>query len=214
MKAWLNDIRKPTDMSLSGKLLYSTLICVAGIVLGVVSKALDETASNLLPYFLEVLDLGNFFSRIGVWIFLAVVISVYSTSPVRSALNVFLFFAGMVGSYYLYTVFIAGFFPKSYMMIWIAMTMISPFMAFVCWYAKGKGTVANFISSIIFLFISKEAFTFGVWFFYIKYILELLLLIAMIFILYQSPKQMIKVITIGLLLSIITSQTNLIWGIW
>ena len=64
----------------------------------------------------------------GVWIFLAVAISVYSKSPIRSAVNVFLFFVGMVGSYYLYTVLVADFFPKSYMMIWIIMTCISPFL--------------------------------------------------------------------------------------
>jgi membrane-associated HD superfamily phosphohydrolase len=159
-----------------------------------------------------VLDLRNFFSRVGIWIFLAVLISVYSKSPVRSAINVFLFFSGMVGSYYLYTVMIAGFFPKSYMMIWIVMTVISPFMAFVCWYAKGKGIIAISISSIIFMFISRQAIAFGFWYFHIKYNLELLLWIATIFVLYQSPKQIIKVVITGTFLYFLTAQTNLLWG--
>ncbi|WP_159882096.1 hypothetical protein [Paenibacillus puerhi] len=173
---------------------------------------LDTTPSNLLPYFLEILDLRNFFSRMGVWIFLALVISVYSKSPVRSAINVFLFFVGMVGSYYLYTVLLAGFFPKSYMMIWIIMTCISPFLAFVCWYAKGKGIIAFSISSIIFMLISRQAFAFGFWYFDIRNNLELLLWIATIFVLYQSPKQIIKVVIIGLLLYFLTAQTNIFWG--
>lgn len=79
-------------------------------MLGVISKVLDTTSSNYLPYFLEILDLRNFFSRKGVWLFLAVIISVYSKSPIRAAINVFLFFVGMVSSYYLYTVMVAGFF--------------------------------------------------------------------------------------------------------
>jgi hypothetical protein len=212
MKDFLNEIRRPINISLSRKFLYSTLIFIAGIILGVISKVLDETASNLLPYFLEVLDLRNFFSRMGVWIFLAVLISVYSKSPVRSAINVFLLFVGMVGSYYLYTVMIAGFFPKSYMMIWIIMTVISPFMAFICWYAKGKGIIAIFISSIIFMFISRQALAFGFWYFDIINILEFILWIATIFVLYQSPKQIIKVVPIGLLLYFLSAQTNLFWG--
>lgn len=212
MKDFLNEIRRPIKISLSRKILYSTLIFIVGVILGVFSKVLDETPSNLLPYFIEVLDLGNFFSRMGVWIFLAVLISVYSKSPVRSAINVFLFFVGMVGSYYLYTVMIAGFFPKSYMMIWIIMTVISPFMAFICWYAKGKGIIAISISSIIFMFISRQTFTFGFWYFDIKYILEFIFWIATIFVLYQSPKQIIKVVPIGLLLYFLTTQTNLFWG--
>ena len=207
----LNEIRRPIEISPSRKFLYSTLLFIVGVILGVISKVLDTTPSNYLPYFLEIIDLGNFFSRMGIWIFLAVVISVYSKSPVRSAINVFLFFVGMVSSYYLYTVLVAGYFPKSYMMIWIIMTCISPLFAFVCWYAKGNGIIAIFISSIIFMFISRQAFGFGIWYFYIKYNLELLLWIGMIFVLYQSPKQIIKVVTIGLILLLLTAEISL-WG--
>lgn len=61
MEKFLNEIRRPIKISQSRQLLYSVLIFIAGVVLGLVSKVLDETASNLLPYFLEVLDLRNFF---------------------------------------------------------------------------------------------------------------------------------------------------------
>lgn len=135
----LNEIWKPVDISKSKKIINSFSIFITGVILGVISKILDETASNQLLFPLETLDLGNFFSRMGIWIFIAVIISLYSKSPIRSSINVFIFFVGMVGSYYLYTVAIAGFFPKSYMMmIWVVMTFISPFLAFVCWYARGK----------------------------------------------------------------------------
>ncbi|QRG66681.1 hypothetical protein [Brevibacillus choshinensis] len=209
---FLNEIRRPIRISLSRKFLYSGLLFVAGVILGLISKVLDTTSSNYLPYFLEIFDLRNFLSRMGVWIFLAVVISVYSKSAIGSAIHVFLFFVGMVGSYYLYTVLVAGFFPKSYMMIWIVMTVISPFLAFVCWYAKGKGIIAISISSIILLVITRQSFAFGFWYFDIRYYLELLLWIATIFVLYQSPKQIIKVVTIGSILYFLTAQISFIWG--
>ncbi|WP_223701739.1 hypothetical protein [Sutcliffiella deserti] len=208
----LHDIRRPVKISLSKKIVSSSLLFIAGVILGVLSKMLDETPGSQLPFFLEVLGLGNFFSRIGVWIFLAVLIAVYSKSPVRSAINVFLFFVGMVGSYYLYTVMVADFFPKSYMMIWITMTVMSPFIALVCWYAKGKGVIAIFISSILIMFISRQAFAFGFWYFDIRNILEFLLLITTIIVLYQSPKQIIKVVIIGLLFYFFTAPFNLMWG--
>ena len=213
MLHFLNKIRQPIDMPLSKKFLYSFLLLTTGVILGVVSKVLDTTPSNYLPYVLQVLDLGNFFSSMGIWIFIAVVISVYSKTPIRSAINVFLFFVGMVSSYYLYTVFVAGFFPKSYMMIWIFMTCISPFLAFVCWYAKGKGIIALAISSIIFMFISRQAFVFGFWYFDLRSILDFLLWIAAIFVLYQSPKQIIQVVSIGLLLFLLTAQVHLFMGL-
>lgn len=212
MRTFLNEIRKPMNLPVSRKCINSISIFIVGVILGVLSKVLDETASNSLPSFLEILDLSNFFSRMGIWIFIAVMISLYSKSPMRSASNVFLFFVGMVGSYYLYTIEIAGFFPKSYMMIWVAMTLITPFLAFVLWYAKGKGTIAVFLSAIILLFTSRQAFAFGFWYFDIRYTLELLLLIVAICILYQSPKQLVKVVTIGMLLFFLTAPINLFWG--
>ncbi|MEK4148112.1 hypothetical protein NST02_13700 [Robertmurraya sp. FSL W8-0741] len=212
MEKFLNEIRRPIKISQSRQLLYSVLIFIAGVVLGLVSKVLDETASNLLPYFLEVLDLRNFFSRMGIWLFLAILISVYSKTPVRSGINVFLFFAGLVSSYYLYTIMIAGFFPKSYMTIWIIMTIISPLFAYVCWYAKGKGIMATSISAIIIMFISRQAFGIGNWYIYIKDTLELILWISTIFILYQTPKQIIKVVIIGMILFFLTAKISFFWG--
>ncbi len=212
MKDFLNDIRKPTQVPRSRKILYSSLIFMLGVILGTISKLLDETASNLLPYFLEQMDLGNFFSRMGIWLFLAVVIAIYSKSPIRSALNVLIFFVGMVGSYYLYTVLIAGFYPKTYMMIWIVMTLISPLLALICWYAKGRGVIATLISSFIIVAISRQAFAFGFWYFNIKYSLEFLVWIATIVVLYQSPKQISKVLVIGMLLYFATAQLNIFWG--
>lgn len=212
MKDFLNGIRKPVYISLLNKFLYSTLLFVTGIILGVISKVLDETSTSVLPYILGVMDLSNFLSRIGVWIFLAVLISVYSKSPIRSSLNVLLFFIGMVGSYYLYTVMIAGFFPKSYMMIWIIMTAISPFLAFVCWYAKGTGLIPILISSVIIMVISRQAFIVGFWYFDIRNILEFSLWIATIFVLFNSLQQIIKVLSIGIILFLLTSQIYSFWG--
>ncbi len=210
MRAFLNEIRSP--ITRSKKLLNSTFIFIAGVLLGVISKVLDETPSNLLPYFLEVLDLRNFFSRMGIWIFLALLLSVYSKSPGRSALNVFLFFVGMVGSYYLYTVIVAGFYPKSYMIIWFTIAVFSPLLAFVCWYAKGKGLLAIFLSSTILMFLSRQTFVFGFWYFDLINGLEFLLWVATIFVLYQSPKQILRVVSLGMVLYFLTAQINLFWG--
>jgi hypothetical protein len=210
MRGFLDKIRKPTFIP--NTKLYCILILIVGIVLGVISKVLDETASNLLPNFLEILDLRNFFSRIGFWLFSGVCISIYSKTPLRAAFNVFLFFIGMVSSYYLYTVLIAGFYPQTYMMIWIVMTVISPFMGMLCWYAKGTHIISISISILIFAMIARQCFSFGFWYFDIRYGLELLLLIVTVIILYKTPKQIFMVIGFGLLLFLILSPIYLFWG--
>ncbi|MPM78690.1 IS1595 family transposase ISPana1 [bioreactor metagenome] len=145
----------------------------------------------------------------GVWMFIGVCISVYSKTPLRAALNSFMFFIGMVGSYYIYTIKIAGFFPKSYMMIWIAMTVLSLFLGAVCWYAKGTHVVSVCISAVVFMMFARQAFYFGFWYFDISYIPELILWAATIMVLYKSPKQITCVLVIGTALFFIMSQINL-----
>lgn len=213
MREMLNKIRKPEYLPASKKIMYSVMILTVGAALGIISKALDETASNLLPAFLEVLDLRNFFSRMGVWMFIGICISIYSKSPLRAALYTFLFFTGMVASYYIYTVTVAHFFPKSYMMIWIAMTILSPFLGAVCWYAKGTHAVSICISSLVFMMMTRQAFVFGFLYFNVRYVLELLLWAATIIVLYKNPKQIVWVMGIGASLFFVTaSRLNLFWG--
>lgn len=53
-------------------ILYAFYSLGFGVVLGILSKWLDDTPSNVLPDLLQSMDLRNFFSRIAVWLFLAV----------------------------------------------------------------------------------------------------------------------------------------------
>lgn len=197
MKNFLNRIRTPLPGSRSQEFLHSTFILAAGILLGIVAKFLDETPVNHLPYLLQQMDLANFFSRLGVWIFLAVLISLFSRSPFRAATGVFLFFSGMTASYYLYTIFVAGFFPRSYMMIWIVLTLLSPLAAFICWYARGRGSVSLILSSGILMVMTRQAFSLGFWYLDPVSIPEFFLWAATIGVLYQSPEQILKTATLG-----------------
>jgi len=213
MKALLDDIRRPEKVPMAKGMFMSALLFATGVILGIVSKVLDSIPSNQLPYLLEVLDLRNFFSRLGIWLFFGVLISVYSKSPFRSAVNVFVFFAGMVGSYYLYTIEVLGFFPRSYMMFWVTMTLISPLPAFICWYAKGKGAVSLLISSSIVMVLARQAFSFGWWYFDIRYVLEFIIWLAVIVVLYRSPMQTLGMIVIGIILFMLTAHVYIPWEI-
>ncbi|MFI3227665.1 MAG: DUF6518 family protein [Clostridia bacterium] len=207
----LNAIRTPKDISNHNKVICSIAILTFGIALGLFSKVLDETANSSLPIFVAQLDLCNFFSRMGIWLFIAICISLYTKNPIRAGINVLLFFVGMVSSYYLYTVFIVGFFPKSYMMIWIVITLLSPLLGAICWYARGTHTVSVIISSFIFAVMAMTAFNLGIDFSYfdVSYFLELFLFLATVLVLYNTPKQIAKVIGLGSVLFILLSLTPL-----
>ena len=181
MKKFLNDIRNAENpISNNRKLINTIAILFLGIALGTFSKYLDFRQTELPGVLMAingVLDIGNFLGRFAIWILIALCISIYSNSAIRASVNVFVFFAGMVVSYYLYSNYVAGFFPRSYAMIWVGFTMISPFLAFVCWYAKGKSRPAFVLSVLILAVLSNMTFVYGWGYFKARSVLELIVFI-------------------------------------
>lgn len=179
MNSFLNTIRaKEPPISVGRQVIDTITVLLFGVALGVFSKFLDHTPSNKLPFLLEYLDVGNFLGRFAIWVFIALCISVYSNSSIRAAINVFLFFAGMVTSYYLYSKYVAGFFPRSYAMIWFGFTAASPLLAFVCWYAKGRSKPAFALSSLILGVLFNMIFYYGWLYIGMRSVLELIVFIC------------------------------------
>lgn len=58
-------------------------------------------------------------------------------------------------------------------MIWFGFTMISPFLAFICWYAKGKSKLAWMLSALILAVLFNMTFVYGWGYFEARSILEL-----------------------------------------
>ena len=193
MKVWLCKIRTPNrDIKLSAQITYSLLILLLGISLGVFSKWLDNMGINdaiWWQHILGILDLRNVFSEFAIWFLIALAISVYSSTPLRSCLNVFLFFTGMCISYHLYTIVFAGFNPQRYMMIWYGFTLLSPILAFVCWYGKGKTKVSLIVDMLILSVMISVCFGIGFWYFDIPRIINVIIFFCSVAILYSEPKQ-------------------------
>lgn len=205
MRTFLNNIRyKEKSISYSKQIRNTIAILFLGIVLGIFSKFLDNTASNDLPFIVELLDITNFLGRFAIWGLIGLCISIYSNSSIRASINVFVFFAGMVTSYYLYSKFVAGFFPRSYAMIWVGFTAISPLVAFVCWYAKGKSKSAFGLSAMILAILFNMTFVYGSSYFEMRSILELLVFICgFVVVKRQTLKESIIMLAIGIVLAFV-----------
>ena len=195
MKAWLYKIRTPNrDVKLSLQITYSILILLFGIALGVFSKWLDNMGINDAIWWqriLGIIDLRNVFSEFAIWLFIALAISVYSSTPLRAGLNVFLFFMGMCISYHLCTIVFAGFNPQRYMMIWYGFTLLSPVLAFICWYGKGETIVSNMIDILILAVMMSACFAIGFLYFAVTRIINVIIFLGSAVILYRKPKQIV-----------------------
>lgn len=177
MNLFLNDIRcAENPISGNRKIIYTIAVFFLGIALGTFSKFLDFRQAQLPGVLMAIdgaLDIHNSLGRFAIWALIALCISVYSNSAIRASVNVFVFFLGMVTSYYLYSNYVAGFFPRSYAMIWFGFTIISPFLAFICWYAKGKSKSAWMLSALILAVLFNMTFVYGWGYFEARSILEL-----------------------------------------
>ena len=181
MKKFLNDIRSAENpISGNRKIINTIAVLFLGIALGTFSKFLDFRQAELPSGLMAIdaaLDVHNFLGRFAIWVLIALCISIYSNSAIRASINVFAFFIGMVASYYLYSNYIAGFFPRSYAMIWFGFTAVSPLLAFVCWYARGKSKLAFILSALILAVLFNMCFVYGFGYFSARSVLEVIVFI-------------------------------------
>ena len=177
----LNDIRNAENsISNNSKIINTIVVLFLGIALGTFSKYLDFRQAELpcvLMAIDEAFDIHNFLGRFAIWVLIALCISIYSNSAIRASVNVFAFFVGMVASYYLYSNYIAGFFPRSYAMIWFGFTAVSPLLAFVCWYARGKSKLAFILSALILAVLFNMCFVYGFGYFSARSVLKVIVFI-------------------------------------
>ena len=191
----------------SKKVINTFIVLVFGIVLGIFSKWLDNTPLNdsimWKRFLLGYLDLGNVFSMIGIWLLIALCISIYSATPLRASINVFIFFLGMYISYHIYTIIFAGFNPMIYMMIWYFLTLFSPILAFICWYSKGAGIIPVIINTCIIAIMILCCFGIGMWYFDFTSIINTIIFIITLIILYNTPQKSIITLIGGLVIAFV-----------
>lgn len=134
----LERIRRPQKrIPLNRAVIYSMGIMACGLITGVGVKLMDIYTAHL----------GNIFSQMSVWIFLCSVLAVYSSTPRRAAVNVFLFCAGMLLTYYLTAEGMHSPYSMTFVYGWSVFSLFSPLLAFFTWYAKGKGTVSRLLTA-------------------------------------------------------------------
>ena len=193
----------------SKKVINTFIVLVFGIVLGIFSKWLDNTPLNdsimWKRFLLGYLDLGNVFSMIGIWLLIALCISIYSATPLRASINVFIFFLGMNISYHIYTIIFAGFNPMNYMMIWYFLTLFSPILAFICWYSKGAGIIPVIINTCIIAIMILCCFGIGMWYFDFTGIINTIIFIITLIILYNTPQKSIITLIGGLVIAFVVT---------
>ncbi len=136
------------NISFTKTLFYTGIITCTGLLSGIAIKFLDIYTTNL----------GNIFSQMSVWIFLCTILAIYSSTPKRAAINVFLFCFGMVSTYYLTAKLTKSVYSSLFLYGWMIFNLFTPFMAFGTWYTLEKGIVSKLIILCIILILFVTAY--------------------------------------------------------
>ena len=124
---------------------------IIGIVLGIIAKLIDVAyITSEIPVF------DDMMGRFGIWVWAAAIISILSKTALFAAVRSFMFFVGMLSAYYGYTVLFLNFFPKSQIILWCGITIITPLCGFMIWQIHREYHYANFISSLPFMIFFTE----------------------------------------------------------
>lgn len=214
IKTYFDRIRKSSlNLSFKRQIVITLGVILLGFLLGILQKWVDGTGGSNLPVMLQQLDIGNYFGRLAIWIFLGTLVSVYSESPLRAAINTFMFFISMLAGYYLYCNYVLGFLPRAYMMMWIVISFASFFMAYICWYAIGEGFIAIFISSVIIGVLLAQAFNLNITQgFYMYHSLEVVTWLAGVVLLRRKPKEYAVEIGLSVVIAFIYQLVMPHWG--
>ena len=93
------------------------------------------------------------------------------------------------------------------MMIWYGFTLLSPILAFICWYGKGETKVSVIIDILILAVMMSVCFAIGFWYFDITRIINVIIFVGSAVILYSTPKHTV----ISLLGAVVLSFVVRVW---
>lgn len=179
---------------------------IIGIVLGIIAKFAD--GRDFMYYFPVFADIMG---RFGIWVWAAAIISIRSKTALFAAVRSFVFFIGMLSAYYGYTVLFLKFFPKSQIILWGVIAMVTPFCGFLIWQIHKEGHYINFISSLPFTIFFTEWYltafhgrywTFSTLLLSIAYLCFIFSLLAVV----PTNKKRLFSLLYGLLISIVLIQ--------
>lgn len=180
-----------------------------GAVLGVISKYLDTVSvvdeiwwMNVLQYF------GDLFTRLGIWVLIATLIAAYSKTLIRAAVNTFLFFVGMLVSYYIYSAYLFGFFPTRYFILWGCIALASPFLAAIVWWARNSARTAFILPALPMGLMLSLSVGMGLFYMYLIHIEELIMYVVLCVVFYKEPKQMAIIVVFSVVVAFIAKQIS------
>jgi hypothetical protein len=211
----LNQIRTTHKSSTKQTAFSIVNAMIIGVILGLAAKLVDAPGIN--PIF------DNIGGRLGIWVFVSTLLSIFSYSPKLAAVKVFTFFVSTLTVYYVYTVLFLHFPPMKAIIFWGICAVISPVCAYIMWYARGNGLFSYIVSALPITILLSEGFKLRhaylpihTHYYLIPWLMGiyLIMIFALLFFLPKNKTQFLIVLPIALMLSFIMIYFNVLGRIF
>ncbi len=212
MKEKLNAIRKPNQYcKKSSVLLMFVIIVLFGFTMGVISKYSDTISSNNGIYGVVIHCISEVTTQMGIWVFLASIIAMYSSKPKFAMINSLGFFLAMLFAYYLYSIFICGFYSARVILYWTVFALASTICACIVWYGKGNGWVSDIFASLPIAVLFQSGYRF----YYTLsavHVLDMIfaLVLLILFSIGNKKEKGIRVLILAIVLSLIVRRFSIL----
>lgn len=122
---------------------------VLGMLMGWVSKDLEGSGV-----------IGAIIGNIGVWVFASALLAAWSKDAVSAALNVFIYFIGVIAAYYTHWIFLGNNLPVSSVVHWLIFAALGALIGFIVWNSWGKEWVGAICAAVPISLLIAEGYTF------------------------------------------------------
>lgn len=200
--------RKEVVSDMKKKVMQIMLFFILGIFSGFMAKYLDTIpADGVIGNLANII--GNIFSELGIWIFIATIIAAWSRTPMAGAVHVFVYFVGMLISYYIYSMKLFNFFPIHYFIGWGLVAIASLPFSYIVWFSRKDGWIASLSAALPIGFLASEGYSF-LYTFSPYSGFNLFAAIILFFILPKNKSQYIKVFILTILVSVLLNKSYLL----
>ncbi|WP_164817464.1 hypothetical protein [Paenibacillus lautus] len=211
----MSQIRVRNKSTTKQKVFSIVNTMMIGAILGLAAKLVDTPGIN--PIF------DNICGRLGIWVFVATLLSVFSYSPKLAAVKIFAFFGSMLTANYAYTVLFLHFFPMREIVFWGMCAVVSPVCAYIMWYARGNGLLSYIVSALPITVLLSEGFELRhaylpihTHYYLIPFLMGiyLIMILVLLLIIPKNKIQFVVVLPIALILSFIMIYFNVLGRIF
>ena len=102
--------------------------------------------------------IGAIIGNLGIWVFVSALLAVYTPQAFRAALHVFVFFIGVIASYYLHHILLGGTVSIKTLLYWLIFAAIGGLLGLIDWYSGSKEWLGAACAAVPISFLLAEGY--------------------------------------------------------